>query len=157
MDIRLYREYCKSNIAYKIYVVLYNSLVDIANAPSETWTYPFGKEYEVCCERHTIDKAKQAIRTWKELLDDYNSIVEISEIDKKFHLTESETVDKIKEFNEKFNQSKFSAMRDAITEISKAKPHYFQEGLFDGSMRCYNDETIDVAKNCLERISKYME
>ena len=156
MDIELYRDFCKAKLAHKLYITIYNYLVDIANAPSETVSYP-GREYEVCWERHTVDKAKQALRAWKELADDYKNASQISEIDKKFTLTEDETKTQICEWNNGFNQSKFDAMKEAIVEISKAHSHRFPDGLFDAFYRCYNDETIDVAKNCLERIQKYME
>lgn len=157
MDIKLYNKYCKAKIAYKIYILFYNSLIDIANAPFEILIYPFGKKYHVCSEKFTVSKAKKTILNCKKLLDYYDSIEENKEIDKDFYLTEKETIDKINELNGKFNQSKFSSMKDTIIEISKARSYYFHEGLFDGIIRCYNDDTIDIAKNCLDRINKYME
>lgn len=155
MDIELYRNFCKAKIAHKLYITIYNYLVDIANAPSETISYPL-REYEVCCERHTVDKAKQALRAWKELADDYKNVSEINEIDSKFCLSDEEVKEKISEWNEEFSQSKFDTMTEAVIEISRSRSHYFHEGLFDGFYRCYNDETIDIAKNCLERIQKYI-
>ena len=156
MNIELYKKFLKAKTEYKLFVTYYNSLVDIANAPFETYTYILNKEkYDICCARHTVDKAKQTIRLHKQIFDFYNSIPSISYTNENY-LDQKELMNKINEYNEKFNQNKFYAMRDAIYEISKAKIHYLKTDIFDGFFCYYNKETIDIAQNCLKRINQYI-
>lgn len=156
MNINLFKKYYETLTAHKIYVLLHNALIDIANAPSETWQYRFGRTEHVCCQRHTVDKAKQAMRAWKELADDYKQIEKINKIDESFTLNEDEVKSKINQWKNEFNQSKFATMKEAIIEISKSRPYRFQWGLFDAEYRCVNEETIDIAKNAINRMNKYI-
>lgn len=156
MDIELYKKYWKYRIYQRIYSVLYNALVDISMFPTETVRYLIGPKYNVCNEK-VKDIANKAINEWIRLGKIYDSVDEVEEIEKDFNLTEQEMKFFCDEVQRNYGTQKFESICNAIKEINNAKIHRFEDGLFDLVYRCYVDETIDVAKNCLERIKKYME
>ena len=157
MNLELYKEYLKAIIDRKMYCTLYNALIDIKNAPYETFSYMIGGTYNVCKGKFTVDKALIALRKCKELADESKRIDNTNEIEKNFSLTEEETIQKTNKLKESVDLTKFDSMLQAIKEIKNAHEYRYDDGPWNYVYRYEKKDTIDVAKRCIKNMDEYLE
>lgn len=116
-----------------LYKFLYNKLIDISLAKIYTIHYLIGPKWEVCEYKDTVKIAKDTLLYLKENIEILKLFQENTLL-----------LDKI---NKIFN---------TLLEISKAKKDSWDDGLFDKVYYYYAKDTVDKAKNCLDKLNLYL-
>jgi hypothetical protein len=116
-----------------LYKFLYNKLVDISNSEVGTIHYLIGPKWKVCNYNDTVKIANDTLICLK------NEIKNLKEIDGDYNFKE-----------------KIKLIINVLIEISNAKLHRWEDGLFSYAEYYHAKDTKFKAKKCLKCLNEYI-